>query len=59
MCFICKEKCHNIADCPKEGALKQVYQNRRIQFAKPDSPISVENSRTSGQCNKGFKVTLD
>jgi hypothetical protein len=39
--------------------LKQVYQNRRVRFGKPVSPILTENSRTSGQCNKGFKVTLD
>jgi hypothetical protein len=26
-CFACKEKCHNIVDCPKEEASKQVCQN--------------------------------
>jgi hypothetical protein len=25
MCFGCKEKCHNIADCPKEEGSKEVY----------------------------------
>jgi hypothetical protein len=35
-CFACK-KGHNIADCPKEEASKQVCQNRRVQFGKPDS----------------------
>jgi hypothetical protein len=59
MCYACKEKGHNIADCPKQEVLKQVFQNRRVRFGKPDSPILTENSRTSGQCNKGFKVILD
>jgi hypothetical protein len=58
-CFTCKEKCHNIPDCPKEDALKQVCQSRRVRFDKPDGPILTENSRTSEQCNKGFKVALD
>jgi dynactin complex subunit len=44
---------------PKEEALKQVCQNRRVRFGKPDSPILAENSRISGQCNKGFKVALE
>jgi hypothetical protein len=30
-----------------------------VWFGKPNSPVSVENFRTSGQCNKCFKVTLD
>jgi hypothetical protein len=38
-CFGCKEKCHNIAVCPKEEALKQVCQNRTIRFGKPEYPI--------------------
>jgi hypothetical protein len=59
MCFGCKEKDHNIADCPKEEALKQVCQNRIVRFGKLEYPISAENSRISGQCNKGFKVALD
>jgi hypothetical protein len=59
MCFDYKEKCHNIADCPKEEALKQVCQNWRVRFGKPDSSISVENSRSSRECNKGFNVALD
>jgi hypothetical protein len=59
MCFDYKEKCHNIDDCPKEEALKQVRQNWRVRFGKPDSPISVENSRSSRECNKGFNVALD
>jgi hypothetical protein len=58
-CFDYKEKCHNIADCPKEEASKQVCQNRTVRFVKPEYLISAENSKPSGQCNKGFKVTLD
>jgi hypothetical protein len=58
-CFGCKEKNHNITNCPKEKALKQVYQNRTVRFDKPEYPILTENSRTSGQCNKGFKVSLE
>jgi len=58
-CFGCKEKGHNIADCPKEEALKQVCQNRTVRFGKPEYPVSAENFRTSGQCNKGFKVALE
>jgi hypothetical protein len=58
-CFACKEKYHNIADSPKEEASKQVYQNRRVRFGKPSSPVSAQNSKTSGHCNKGFKVALD
>jgi hypothetical protein len=30
-----------------------------VRFGKPDSPVLTENSRTSGQCNKCFKVALD
>jgi hypothetical protein len=58
-CFACKEKGHNIADSPREETLKQVCQNWMVRFGKPDSPVSTENYRTSGQCNKGFKVALD
>jgi hypothetical protein len=58
-CFACKEKGHNIVDCPKEKASKQVCQNWRVWFGKPDSPVSVENSKTSGQCNECFKMALD
>jgi hypothetical protein len=58
-CFGYKEKSHNIADCSKEEVSKQVCQNWTIQFGKLEYPVSIENSRTSGQCNKGFKVTLD
>jgi hypothetical protein len=57
--FGCKEKGHNIAVCPKEETLKQVYQNWIVRFGKPGYPVSAENFRTSGQCNKGFKVALD
>jgi hypothetical protein len=57
--FARKEKCQNIADYPKEEASKQVCQNQRVRFGKSDSPISVENYRTSGWCNKSFKVALD
>jgi hypothetical protein len=59
MCFGCKEKYHNIVVCPKEEASKQVCQNRTVRFGKPEYPILTENFRTSGQCNKGFKVALD
>jgi hypothetical protein len=58
-CFACKEKGHNIVDCSKEDASKQVCQNQRVRFGKSDSPVSSENSRTSRQCNKDFKVGLD
>jgi hypothetical protein len=58
-CLDCKEKGHNTADYSKEEASKKVCQNRRVRFGKPNSSISTENSRTSGQCNKCFKVALD
>jgi hypothetical protein len=58
-CFGCKEKGHNIADCLKEEALKQVCQNWTARFYKSEFPILAENSRTSKQCNKGFNVALD
>jgi hypothetical protein len=58
MCFSYKEKGHNIADCSIEVS-KQVCQNRTVWFDKPKYPVSVENYRTSRQCNKGFKVTLN
>jgi hypothetical protein len=58
-CFAYKEKDHNIVDCPKEEALKKNCQNRRVRFGILDSPVLTENFRTSGQCNKGFKVALD
>jgi hypothetical protein len=53
------KKDHNIAVCPKEEASKQVCQNRIVQFGKLEYPISADNFRTSGQCNKGFKMALD
>jgi hypothetical protein len=31
----------------------------KVSLSKPDYPVSAENFRTSGQCNKGFKVALD
>jgi hypothetical protein len=58
-CFVCKEKCHNIAVCIKEEASKRVCQNQTVQFGKPKYQVSAENFRTSGQCNKGFKVALN
>jgi hypothetical protein len=58
-CFVCKEKSNNITICLKEEASKQVCQNWIVQFDKPEYPISAENFKTSGQCNKGFKVALD
>jgi hypothetical protein len=58
-CFACKEKNHNIADCPKEEVSKHDYQNRRVRFGKPGYSVSAENYRTSRQCNKCFKVELD
>jgi hypothetical protein len=57
--FGCKEKNHNIAIWPKEEASKRVCQNWTVRFAKPEYPVSTENFRTSGQCNKGFKVALN
>jgi hypothetical protein len=58
-CFGCKEKYNNIAVCPKEEALKQVCQNWTVRFGKSEYPVLAENFRTSGQCNKGFKVALN
>jgi hypothetical protein len=58
-CFGCKEKCHNIAVCPKEEVSKQVCQNRIARFGKLEYPVLVENFITSEQCNKGFKVVVD
>jgi hypothetical protein len=58
-CFACKEMGHKIADCPKEETAKQVCQNQMVWFGKPDGPISLENFRTSRQCNKCFKVALE
>jgi hypothetical protein len=57
--FGCKEKDHNIANCPKEEASKQVCKNWTVRFGKPEYSVSTENSRIFGQCNKGFKVELD
>jgi hypothetical protein len=54
-----QRKCHNIADYPKDEASKQVYQNQTIWFGKLECSISAKNSKTSGQCIKGFKVALD
>jgi hypothetical protein len=59
MCFGCKEKGHNIAVCPKEEASKRICQNRTVWFGKPKYPVLIENFRTSGQCNKGFKKALN
>jgi hypothetical protein len=58
-CFGCKEKGHNITIYLKEEASKQVYQNRTVRFGKPEYPVSAENFRTSGKCNKSFKVALN
>jgi hypothetical protein len=57
--FACKEKGHNIANCPKEEASKQICQNWTIRFGKSEYPILAKKIRTSKQCNKGFKVALD
>jgi dynactin complex subunit len=59
MCFGCKEKGHNIADCPRKEEFKQVCKNRTVPFAKPECLVLTENPRTSEQCNKGFKVALN
>jgi hypothetical protein len=59
MCFSCKEKGHDIVDCPRKEESKQVCKNRTARFGKPKYLVLVENFRTSGQCNKGFKVALD
>jgi 5'-3' exonuclease len=58
-CFDCKEKGHNIAIYPKEEALKRLCQNQTVRFGKTEYPVSAKNVRTSGQYNKGFKVTLN
>jgi hypothetical protein len=34
-------------------------RNGKASIPKPNSPITVENFRTSEQCNKGFKVALE
>jgi hypothetical protein len=39
--------------------LNQVCQNRTIWFGKSEYSVLAENFRTSGQCNKCFKVALD
>jgi hypothetical protein len=54
-----QKKGHNITVCPKEEASKEVCQNRTVWFGKLEYPILAENFRTSGQCNKDFKVALD
>jgi hypothetical protein len=54
-----RKKGHNIAICPKEEASKRICQNRTVRFGKSEYPVSTENFRTSGQCNKGFKVALN
>jgi hypothetical protein len=54
-----QKKGHKIADCPKEETMKQVCQNQMVWFGKLDGPISVENTRTFGQCNKGVKVAFE
>jgi uncharacterized protein with gpF-like domain len=57
--LVAKKIYHNIANCLKEKASKQVYQNRTVRFAKPEYPVSTKNFRTSRQCNKCFKVALN
>jgi hypothetical protein len=57
--FGCKEKGHNITVCSKEEALKQVCPNWTVRFGKPKYPVLAENFRTSGQCNKDFKMALN
>jgi hypothetical protein len=54
-----QRKGYNITDCPKDEASKQVCQNWTVHFGKPECLVLTENSKTSGQCNKGFKVALD
>jgi hypothetical protein len=48
ICFACKEKSQNIADCSKKETSKQVCQNQMVRFGKPKGPVLVENFRTSG-----------
>jgi hypothetical protein len=43
----------------KKEASKQDYQNLTVWFDKPKYLVLAENFRTSGQCNKDFKVSLD
>jgi hypothetical protein len=57
--FGCKEKCHNISVCQKEEASKQVCRNQTVRFDKPEYLVLIENYKTSGHCNKGFKVALN
>jgi hypothetical protein len=44
-CFAYKEKGHKIADCPKEEIVKQVCQNQRVRFAKPEGPVLTVQQR--------------
>jgi hypothetical protein len=57
-CFTCKEKCHNIANYPKEEASKQVCQYRRVWFGKPDSPVLTEITELLGSATKALKWHL-
>jgi hypothetical protein len=59
MCFGCKDKVHNIADCPRNEESKQICKNRTVRFGKQECSVSAENPKTSRQCNKGFKVALN
>jgi hypothetical protein len=49
ICFACKEKGYEIADCPKEEMAKKVCQNWVFRFGKPDNLVFVENCRTPGE----------
>jgi hypothetical protein len=57
--LLAKKKVYKITDCPKEETTKQVYQNRIVQFYKPEGLVFAEKFRTTGQCNKGFKVGIE
>jgi hypothetical protein len=46
-CFACNEKGHKIVACPKEETTKQICQNLRVQFDKPNDSVSAENFRTT------------
>jgi hypothetical protein len=54
-CFGCKEKCHNIAICPKEEALKQVCQNRTVRFGKPEYLVLAKKLELQGSATKASR----
>jgi hypothetical protein len=58
-CFGYKEKSHNIAVRPKEKLRSKSVKTELSSLANRGYLVLAENFRTSGQCNKGFKVALN